>query len=145
MSPLVESEKHKPSDLPYFRVLLNDPSDFNDELFDSLAKKAGYDETAGMSLLKFIVVSDVMFVFPDNIMHDDFWYAIKDDSKPEGRPQCAGRIVLRDVPKGAPIPKRVISDHSYTLNREGILSTEDSNKYKMEIIAPKLGPYFQVK
>lgn len=129
----------------YFSFELKNPEKFDREYFDALAKNINYDGSH-MSDLKFIVLSDSVYVFSESYLHSTAYHLLK--SQPalvEAQIQCAGDLKVYYVNgkfRNTDNYRR-LTGSSISLNDEGILNAVNSDKYKNEVLA-KAGFPFEV-
>ncbi len=139
MSPSVERTEFKGSDSSgqtesFITIGLSDPEAFDPKKFDKLVQDSIKPEF-GSYPLKYIVCGDTMYLFPDNLYHDDAESLLRAGGV-TGSLQSAGRVVLI---LGRPGSFRTIDDHSNTLEDMEILSKHESDVYKTTVIRAKLG------
>jgi hypothetical protein len=140
MSPHIEGEGRTEVyslEVNYFKVDLAPASELDLEEFGRLAKKIGAEGgvTSNYSFLKFIVASDVMYIFREVFPHDEVAKAL---GLQKEALQCAGRLTVNSEEE-----IRRLDRYSKTLYKAHLLSPEDSEDYKKTLSA-SLGAHFQV-
>ncbi len=107
MSPLVEmgSEpiRSKNLNVPHFLVRLSDETPFDADLFDDLAERLNVEQHKEYVQLHFLVVSDLMYIFPNVRRDDDRFEAYSHNSVLEALQndnlQAYGRILVNTSTK----------------------------------------------
>jgi hypothetical protein len=135
MAPQVERITHEGLlSQGYFCVDLASQEEFDSARFDEQAKVlGGFPDFAD---LKFIVIDDKMFIFPEHVRHQDFYNNIK--SKLPGTLQCAGLVTI-DFHQDSS-PTRQIHGQSPSLGNQ--LPPEVSQWNKFRMIKPALDQFF---
>lgn len=124
----------------YFTVDLKlSPNYFSSTEFDDMARKVNYNPQLMISRLKFLVVSDVIYISGDGPRHLSFWNSLKI----KGRLQSAGKISVNHSPSDISYPPRSI--YGYSRSLLGILPKEESEKYKITVLEKVLGDFFKTR
>lgn len=117
---------------------------YTDEVFDLgafeysvLKVELGF---AGRANFKYIALGDVLVGFPFGDIHYTMYQRTLAPMFP-GDLQSAGFVTLDRLADGR---KWRLHGRSMSLEDEGILDPVGSRRYKLEVIAPKLEPHFQV-
>lgn len=144
MAPRVEAPEVNNGKVNCFSVDINDPSSFDPQLFDQLAKQVGYTDGIDTSMLKFVVIGGRMWIFPFEQSHFDFYSRLKVEKV--GKLQSAGMVRVKYfIPDryDETLVRRNIDDSSDSL--ESDLLKPDSERYKLGVMKEKLGKFFRVE
>ncbi len=118
----------------YFAIDLLAPDGFDLDLFDRQMECVG-------GSAKFIVVGNIMFVFPLWQSHSNFYNFLKHETTEEL--QCGGFVSVTSSIKGN-LVARTIDGHSNSLSQFYSLPKARSNTYRDGVIKERLGEFFNV-
>lgn len=124
-----------------FVVDLNGPEEFDPALFDDFANSLK-NASNSLSLfdLKWIVRSSGLIIFRKEFAHSVVNYSLETGGYP-GPLQSAGHLEIFDASRGR---QRRLYSSSFTLADAGILSTKESNRFKLQVLKPALSPHIKV-
>lgn len=142
MSPLVEAKPEgQEINFAYFTVDLDSPQTFDADLFDNQAEQIG-EENNREFRLKYIVIGNIMYLFPLKVQHDIAYNYIAKTLTSNLELQSSGKVTVDLLYPPEHISRRQIWGKSNTLKE--LLTIEASEQYKREILSSKLGDFFKI-
>lgn len=144
MAPRIEGVENSNGQIDCFSIDLQNSELFNVELFEELAKRVDYRSGIQTSMLKYLVVSERMWIFSETQAHFGFYTKLKSIDQ-NANLQSAGAISIRYYSPGLQesLPRRKIYNWSSSLVPD--LEKAVSDKYKFSEIVNKLGEHFKVE
>ncbi len=145
MAPSVEAPKNPElnKQLRHFTIELADDKPFDSKEFDRLAQEM-FPQGKDKGIFKFLVISNTMFIFPALLKHGGA-VGLLDKEGITGEVQAAGNVFVDFEFPDSNLRRRIIEGWSTTLESQYILTKEQSDRYKFEMMAPKLKDFFTVR
>lgn len=167
MAPIIEAVEQRGYDR-YVVLDMADNSQLNLDIFDTECRKLSYDlnstkitptsfssatfkpehlsetdwKVTGESQLKFIVLGQKIYIFPEFTIHSTFLRDLK-DRKVDGQLMDAGKITLKaSIVKGENGEPKIEQTKRYLYGSSGSLFMRDEGRYRRGVLEPQLSAAF---